>query len=177
MKKRRIYMRTIVVYSSRTGNTKKVGEAIAAALPEGTRAVSVQQVPADLADYDCVFLGFWVDRGQADKDAANLLPKLRNKHVALFATRRRHDGIFERMIVFCRCHRRSRRLFLCCLTRLLRHLRRPSGGGCRHKCSRDDECEHLLFLALQNISFFHKFSSSGSGTSSSRRRVHRRRRG
>ena len=79
-------MRTIVVYSSRTGNTKKVGEAIAAALPEGTPAIPVQQVPADLPDYECVFLGFWVDRGQADKDAANLLPKLRNKHVALFAT-------------------------------------------------------------------------------------------
>ena len=79
-------MRTIVVYSSRTGNTKKVGEAIAAALPEGTPAIPVQQVPADLPDYECVFLGFWVDRGQADKDAADLLPKLRNKHVALFAT-------------------------------------------------------------------------------------------
>lgn len=79
-------MRTIVVYSSRTGNTKKVGEAIAAALPEGTPAIPVQQVSADLPDYECVFLGFWVDRGQADKDAADLLPKLRNKHVALFAT-------------------------------------------------------------------------------------------
>ena len=79
-------MRTIVVYSSRTGNTKKVGEAIAAALPEGTLAVSVQDIPPDLPAYDCVFLGFWVDRGQADKDAADLLPKLRNKHVALFAT-------------------------------------------------------------------------------------------
>ncbi len=79
-------MRTIVVYSSRTGNTKKVGEAIAAALPEGTLAVSVQEIPTDLPAYDCVFLGFWVDRGQADKAAADLLPKLTNAHVALFAT-------------------------------------------------------------------------------------------
>ena len=79
-------MKSIVIYSSLTGNTKKVGEAIAAALPEGTPAIPVQQVPADLPDYECVFLGFWVDRGQADKDAADLLPKLRNKHVALFAT-------------------------------------------------------------------------------------------
>ena len=100
----------------------------------------------------------------------------RHVNVALFAARRRHDGIFERMIVFCRCDRRSRRLFLCCLTRLLRHLRRPSGGGCRHKCSRDGECEHLLLLALQNIPFFHKFSSNGNETSSSRRRAHRRHR-
>mgnify|MGYP000938226416 CR=1 FL=1 len=38
-------MRTIVVYSSLTGNTKKVGEAIASGLPAGTEAVSVKDVP------------------------------------------------------------------------------------------------------------------------------------
>ena len=70
-------MRTIVVYSSLTGNTKKVGEAIASGLPVGTEAVSVKDVPADLADYDCVFVGFGVDRGTADKATADLLPKLR----------------------------------------------------------------------------------------------------
>ena len=79
-------MRKIVIYSSLTGNTKKVGEAIASGLPAGTEAVSIKDVPADLADYDCVFVGFWVDRGTADKATADLLPKLRNKHVALFAT-------------------------------------------------------------------------------------------
>ena len=79
-------MRTIVVYSSLTGNTKKIAEAIAGALPEGTAAVPVKEAPADLADYDCVFLGFWVDRGNADKTAADLLATLGNKHVALFAT-------------------------------------------------------------------------------------------
>ena len=79
-------MRTIVIYSSLTGNTKKVGEAIASGLPAGTEAVPVKDVPADLADYDCVFVGFWGDRGTADQATADLLPKLRNKHVALFAT-------------------------------------------------------------------------------------------
>ena len=79
-------MRTIVVYSSLTGNTKKVGEAIASGLPAGTQAVSIKEVPADLADYDCVFVGFWVDRGTADAATAELLPKLTNKHVAIFAT-------------------------------------------------------------------------------------------
>ncbi len=79
-------MRTIVVYSSLTGNTKKVGEAIASGLPTGTKAVSVKDVPADIADYDCVFAGFWVDRGTADQAMAELLSKLKNKYVAIFAT-------------------------------------------------------------------------------------------
>ena len=79
-------MKTIVLYSTRTGNTKKVAEAIASSLPTGTPCVSVKEVPADIASYDCVFLGFWVDRGSADKDSQETLKTLHNKHVAVFAT-------------------------------------------------------------------------------------------
>lgn len=79
-------MKTIVLYSTRTGNTKKVAEAIASALPTGTPCVSVKEVPSDIASYDCVFLGFWVDRGSADKDSQETLKTLHNKHVAIFAT-------------------------------------------------------------------------------------------
>lgn len=79
-------MKTIVLYSTRTGNTKKVADAIASALPAGTPCVSVKEIPADIAAYDCVFLGFWVDRGSADKDSQEALKSLTNKHVAIFAT-------------------------------------------------------------------------------------------
>lgn len=79
-------MKSIVLYSTRTGNTKKVAEAIASALPAGTPCVSVKEVPADIASYDCVFIGFWVDRGSADKDSQETMKQLHNKHVAVFAT-------------------------------------------------------------------------------------------
>ncbi len=79
-------MKAIVLYSTRTGNTKKVAEAIASALPAGSPCVSVKDLPADIASYDCVFLGFWVDRGNADKDSQEALKSLKNKHVAIFAT-------------------------------------------------------------------------------------------
>lgn len=79
-------MKTIVLYSTRTGNTKKVAEAIAEALPAGTPCLSVKEAPADIDRYDCVFLGFWVDRGTADKDSQDMLKQLTNKHVAIFAT-------------------------------------------------------------------------------------------
>ena len=49
-------MKAIVIYSSRTGNTKLVAEAMASALPAGTPCVSVKEVPADLASYDVVFM-------------------------------------------------------------------------------------------------------------------------
>lgn len=67
-------MRTLVLYSSRTGNTKKVAQAIAGALP------------ADLAAYDLVFLGYWVDRGTANAEARAVMEGLHNEHIALFAT-------------------------------------------------------------------------------------------
>lgn len=79
-------MKCIVLYSTRTGNTKKVAEAVASALPEGTPCLSVKDMPGNIGEYDCVFLGFWVDRGTADKDSQDALKGLTNKHVALFAT-------------------------------------------------------------------------------------------
>lgn len=79
-------MKSIVIYSSRTGNTKKVAEAIASTLPKGTPCVAVKDVPADVNAYDLVFMGFWVDRGSANAEAKALMNKLTNAHIAVFAT-------------------------------------------------------------------------------------------
>ena len=59
-------MKSIVLYSTRTGNTKMVAEAIASALPEGTPCRNIREMNESLSDYDCVFMGFWVDKGTAD---------------------------------------------------------------------------------------------------------------
>ena len=79
-------MGTIILYSSLTGNTKSVAEAMASVMPEGTPCVPVKEAPANLGDYDTVFLGFWVDRGTANKEAAKLIETLTNKHIVFFAT-------------------------------------------------------------------------------------------
>lgn len=79
-------MKSIVLYSTRTGNTKKVAEAIVGALPKGTPCVNVKEIPSDIDSYDCVFMGFWVDKGTADALSQEVIKKLHNPHVALFAT-------------------------------------------------------------------------------------------
>lgn len=79
-------MKSIVIYSSRTGNTKKVAEAIVSALPQGTPCVAVKEMPANLDAYDLVFIGFWVDRGSANAEAKAVMNKLANKNIAVFAT-------------------------------------------------------------------------------------------
>lgn len=79
-------MKSIVLYSTRTGNTKMVAEAIASALPEGTPCRNIREMNESLSDYDCVFMGFWVDKGTADDASRKVLENLHNRHVAVFAT-------------------------------------------------------------------------------------------
>ena len=79
-------MKSIIIYSSLTGNTKQVAEAIARVLPADTLCVSMSELPSDIASYDLVFAGFWVDKGTANKEARDVLRTLHNPHIALFAT-------------------------------------------------------------------------------------------
>ena len=79
-------MKSIILYSSLTGNTKRVAEAMASVMPEGTLCVPVKEAPQNLADYDTVFVGFWVDRGTANKEAAKLIETLTNPNIVFFAT-------------------------------------------------------------------------------------------
>ncbi len=79
-------MKSIIIYSSLTGNTKQVAEAIARVLPADTLCVSMSELPSDIASYDLVFAGFWVDKGTANKEAREVLGTLHNPHIALFAT-------------------------------------------------------------------------------------------
>lgn len=78
-------MKILVMYSSLTGNTQKVAEAIHAALPAGSTLAKITP-ELDTTGYDLVFAGFWVDKSTADKTTGAALSNLQNKKVALFAT-------------------------------------------------------------------------------------------
>ncbi len=77
-------MKVLITYSSKTGNTRKVAEAIHLALPEADLC-PVSNAP-DSDQYDLVFAGFWVEKGTASADMQSFLQKLSDKPVALFAT-------------------------------------------------------------------------------------------
>lgn len=78
-------MKTLLTYSSLTGNTKKVAEAIFEVMPEGTDIYPVQEAPSPM-DYDFIVVGFWADRTNADKKAQNYMAQIKGKKVALFGT-------------------------------------------------------------------------------------------
>lgn len=78
-------LKTLVVYSSRTGNTRKVAEAIQEVVPSGTEIFPVEEAPSP-DGYDFVAVGYWVDRGGPDKLAAEYMSTIKATKIGLFGT-------------------------------------------------------------------------------------------
>jgi flavodoxin len=78
-------MKALVVYSSRSGNTKKLAEALYGALQCEKDLLSIDDNP-DPSGYVFVAVGFWLQGGQPDFATLNFLPKIGEKEVVLFAT-------------------------------------------------------------------------------------------
>lgn len=79
-------MRILVVYSSRTGNTKKIAEGICKAMPEGDAVLLPVSEAAAIEDYDAVFIGYWVDKGEVNAEAKAFIETVKGKNTGVFAT-------------------------------------------------------------------------------------------
>lgn len=75
-----------IIFSSVTGNTKLLANAIRDALPQENcdyfGISSIRENPAT----ELLFIGFWTDKGTADEATLKLLETLRNKKIFLFGT-------------------------------------------------------------------------------------------
>lgn len=78
-------MTTLVVVSSKTGNTKLLAHGICDAY-ENAELVSAASLPEDLSKYDAVLLGFWCDRGMAPEDMQQAAARINGKRMGCFAT-------------------------------------------------------------------------------------------
>lgn len=80
-------MKTLVIYSSKTGNTKMVAEAIASAI-DGATLLAIEQAPSpeECASYDMVAIGYWVDKGLPDAKCLGLIKSLNGCNITLFGT-------------------------------------------------------------------------------------------
>jgi flavodoxin len=78
----------LIVYSSKTGNTRKLAEGICRGLTEalGTVRIAAVEEDPDPAGADWVLIGFWADRGNADPKALRYLKSLEGRRVGLFGT-------------------------------------------------------------------------------------------
>lgn len=74
-----------IVYSSRTGNTAQLAQAVREALPQ--EACSYFGEPhAQALSADTIYVGFWTDKGTCDEQTAHFLQTLTNQKVFLFGT-------------------------------------------------------------------------------------------
>ena len=76
-------MKACIIYSSCTGNTRKVAEAMAET--SGVPCFAVRNAPAP-DDFDLLALGFWVRKGQPDARAQRYMERVRGKQVFFFGT-------------------------------------------------------------------------------------------
>ncbi len=77
-------MKTLIVYSSKTGNTRKLAQAIHLELP--CADLSRVEMAPNPCNYDLILLGFWVENGTADENMQLYMKRLSGQKVALFAT-------------------------------------------------------------------------------------------
>lgn len=77
-------MKTLVVYSSQTGNTEKVCRAAAEVLSD-CEVFAVENAPA-AEGYALVVVGYWVDKGMPDARAKAYIQNISGASVALLGT-------------------------------------------------------------------------------------------
>jgi flavodoxin I len=78
-------MKTLVVYSSQSGNTRKLAEALYDSL-EGEKTLRPVADAPPAADYDLVALGFWLQGGKPDSAATAYIRRMGGTDLFLFAT-------------------------------------------------------------------------------------------
>lgn len=78
-------MKILVTYSSKTGNTEKIANAVYEALKD--KDADIKKIAdADFGGYDVIVLGYWLKSGTANDEAAEAMKKLSGKKVVLFGT-------------------------------------------------------------------------------------------
>ena len=76
-------MKTAILYDSATGNTAYLAQALKQEYPQ---AVYCTPQDCDIQQAECVFVGFWTDKGTCSERLQAVLPKLAGKEVFLFGT-------------------------------------------------------------------------------------------
>lgn len=78
-------MKTLIVYSSQSGNTKKLAEAVYNELT-GEKSISPVENNPNIDDFELVIVGFWLAGGKPDPASTKYLENLSPCKLFLFAT-------------------------------------------------------------------------------------------
>ena len=88
-----------IIFSSLTGNTRKLADQIHEVLPAET-CDYFGEAKGEEPSSEVLYVGFWTDKGNADGDSLKLLASLRNKKIFLFGTAGfgGSDAYFEKIL-------------------------------------------------------------------------------
>ena len=88
-----------IVFSSMTGNTRKLADKIHEILPKES-CDYFGTADAQVIKSELIYIGFWTDKGNADSDTLDFLSKLKNKKIFLFGTAGfgGSDAYFQRIL-------------------------------------------------------------------------------
>jgi flavodoxin len=78
-------MKTLIVYSSKSGNTLKLAETVFGSINQDKDIFSIENAPGPSA-CDMIALGFWVKAGKPDPLSIAYLPRIGRKPLFLFGT-------------------------------------------------------------------------------------------
>ena len=77
-------MSSLVVFSTSTGNTKKIADAIFSALKDtNKKIVDVNEInKVNVNKFDKIIIGGWIDKGKIDEKAKEFVTNLKNKKLS-----------------------------------------------------------------------------------------------
>lgn len=79
-------MKTLITYSSKTGNTKKLAEGIYQGLSIENKSILPINEVESVEEYDIILVGYWVDKSGPNEEAKKFLSMIKGKKVGIFAT-------------------------------------------------------------------------------------------
>ena len=79
-------MKVQVIYSSLSGQTKKVAQAVFDAIVADNKTLHDLKDGEPTLDGDILLLGYWVDKGGPNAEMKALLSKIQGKAVGIFCT-------------------------------------------------------------------------------------------
>lgn len=92
----------LIIYSSVTGNTKYIAEAMAEAFEPGTVDICTTADKPDFDAYEVIMAGYWLTKGGPSPDMQRVLSSLDNKMVIFFQTHGAEVGSEHAVTAFAR---------------------------------------------------------------------------
>jgi flavodoxin len=84
-------MKTLIAFSSITGNTEKIARIIHEVCPFESDYFKISNsLEVNISEYELFIIGYWVENSKANNDTINFVNQIKNKKIVLFGTAGTH---------------------------------------------------------------------------------------